>query len=195
MCPLVALVHYAVLIIITEPNQVIALVQSLVAERMGNLHTVIILVLHAANLGKRCYARLPSDFGRGGLLHLLAAKLGIKLTYPVSLFFAVDFDLLVNVLVMVFQFAYDLILLLLFTLFDGLFSIDALQKVAIFVHIEGQVIIGKRLHSLYRRKIPLHLNSEAAFELGFVDVARVGRVLRLVQLHVLEVVLVVEVLV
>ena len=182
-------------IIISEPNQVIALVQSLIAERLRNMHTVIILVLHAAHLRKRVIPRLPSDFGRGRLLKLLAAQLGIKLTNPVSLLFAVDLDLLVNVLVVVFQFAHDLVFLLLFALFDGLAAIDALQKVAIFVHVEGQVIIGKRLHSLDRRSVPLHLDSEAAFEFGYVDVTHVCGVLRLVQLHVLEIVLVLEILV
>ena len=179
-----ALVHRVVdaviVIIIAKPNQVIALVQSLITERLRNIHTVIILMLHAAHLRKRLISRLPSFFWRGRLLHLLAAQLGIKPTNPVSFLFAVDLDLLVNVLVAVFQLAHDFVFLLLFALFDGLAAIDALQKVAIFVHVEGQVIIGKRLHSLDRRKVLLHLDSEAAFKFSYVDVAHVCGVLCLV---------------
>ena len=63
----------------------------------------------------------------------------------------------------------------------------------VLVHIEGQVIIGKRLDSLLWRKILFHFNPELALELGLVDFAHVGGILGFVKLHILEVVLVLEV--
>ena len=80
---------------------------------------------------------LPLEFWLFFLVHLLTSEFAVEIADSFALLLAINLDLLVNVAVVFLQLGRLVLLLLLFALFDGLLTVDTLQKVAIFVHVEG----------------------------------------------------------
>ena len=63
------------------------------------------------------------------------------------------------------------------------------------MHVVGKVVIGESLNFLSRTEALLHVDFEGTTQLSLIDLSYVARVLQLVQLHILEVVLLLEVFV
>ena len=162
---------------------------------MHDLYASIISLLNTANLTKCLDLSLPAELGCGDFVWRLTIELLVKVSDLVSLLLTINFQLLVNVAIVLLEVSCHISILFLFPFFDGFLPINPLQEVAIFVHIKGKIIIGESLDFLHWLEVFLHFDRELTFEFRLVNVSHITRILCFIQRNILEIIFILEVLV